>query len=880
VTAEPPRRQGFAASAVRATRWLAASSLAVLLAGCGVEANEDPLAPALRSRVAALIEAEAKEPFTPQNYAERVGTLWEWSNAFALADLGQLPVMLPRHVAEARAAAASGKPPEARLLQWLDADVRELAIKDADPDATGEVRFASSEPLAAGSWAEVSQTWTVGSRPLVAGGKVVIGRQLATDQAGFQADDPAGDNYVSIRASDPAARFRVTKAAIPGIHGAYRGSPPPVAFELEPGAVLDRGETVTVVYGDRRGGSRGFHVQTFATDELLLPLYLDLDGSGLELSPRWPHLAVVGGGASGVVALAPSVVAVGEAFDLVLRTEDARWSRATGRIPGYQVKLRDRVMARVPAGGAAVTRVAGLHLDAPGTYRFEVVADADGIEATSNPIWVESKPDRRILWGETHVHAGLSEGQGSAEAVFRYAREDARLDFLGYSEHDVWMDDSEWRTLDALARRYGEDGELVTFLGYEWTADREQGGHHNVFFRTPGRRRVAMQDAPLLADLYRGLAQANRPEDVLVIPHAHMPGDWTQSDPALERLVEIYSMHGSFEWFGNLYLKRGWRVGFIGASDEHRAMPGHSPGFGAFGPLLETGGVAAVIAPAKTRDAIFDALRGFSSYGTSGQRILLDARLDGHPMGTRQDAPVKRHVEVRAAGTSPIDRIDLVRDGEVVYSRRYLGVPLDATSSWLEVAFESSSEALGPVRDSPRPTRVWQGTLEVEGARVLDSATPGLDNRYEERFTRDEADPNRFHFRVLTRGRGDTVLLRVAGANAATTLRFALDATDELSAQGGEIRKPAHLPAQEVTLRLAELVDGRLEHELPVDVHVDRIALQVVDPGAPLDQAFEFTDTAPPGAAAYYYVRVTQLDGGRAWSSPFWVGGSDPARAQ
>ncbi len=27
----------------------------------------------------------------------------------------------------------------------------------------------------------------------------------------------------------------------------------------------------------------------------------------------------------------------------------------------------------------------------------------------------------------------------------------------------------------------------------------------------------------------------------------------------------------------------------------------------------------------------------------------------------------------------------------------------------------------------------------------------------------------------------------------------------------------------------------------------------------------------------YYYVRVTQLDSGRAWSSPFWVGEGKPA---
>ena len=54
--------------------------------------------------------------------------------------------------------------------------------------------------------------------------------------------------------------------------------------------------------------------------------------------------------------------------------------------------------------------------------------------------------------------------------------------------------------------------------------------------------------------------------------------------------------------------------------------------------------------------------------------------------------------------------------------------------------------------------------------------------------------------------------------------------------------------------------------------HVDAIRLQTIDPEGSLDQTFRFTDLESPGQGDYYYVRVTQLDGGRAWSSPFWVG--------
>jgi hypothetical protein len=76
----------------------------------------------------------------------------------------------------------------------------------------------------------------------------------------------------------------------------------------------------------------------------------------------------------------------------------------------------------------------------------------------------------------------------------------------------------------------------------------------------------------------------------------------------------------------------------------------------------------------------------------------------------------------------------------------------------------------------------------------------------------------------------------------------------------------------EATFPFDELVDGRLERPVPVDVHPDRILIQTVDPEAPLDQRFEWRAAEPPAPGDYVYLRVTQLDGGRAWSSPFFFG--------
>ena len=78
----------------------------------------------------------------------------------------------------------------------------------------------------------------------------------------------------------------------------------------------------------------------------------------------------------------------------------------------------------------------------------------------------------------------------------------------------------------------------------------------------------------MLPQLYEGLRAENDLDDVLIIPHAHNAGDWTRNDPKLEKLVEVSSLHGTFEWFGNLYLKSGFRSASSAAPTTIAPTPG------------------------------------------------------------------------------------------------------------------------------------------------------------------------------------------------------------------------------------------------------------------------------------------------------------------
>ena len=72
---------------------------------------------------------------------------------------------------------------------------------------------------------------------------------------------------------------------------------------------------------------------------------------------------------------------------------------------------------------------------------------------------------------------------------------------------------------------------------------------------------------------------------------------------------------------------------------------------------------------------------------------------------------------------------------------------------------------------------------------------------------------------------------------------------------------------------LRELTDGKSRWDREVTGFRESVTLRRLRTDSALDHEFEFTDTDSPRQGDYYYVRVKQLDGGMAWSSPIWVGG-------
>jgi len=316
---------------------------------------------------------------------------------------------------------------------------------------------------------------------------------------------------------------------------------------------------------------------------------------------------------------------------------------------------------------------------AEGTARIEARGPG-GIEGAANPL-VVSATLPRVYWGDLHGHSGLSDGTGTPEDYYLYARDIAALDVAVLTDHDHWgmrplsRTPELWERIRGQVQAFHEPGRFVTLLGYEWTSW-IQGHRHVLYFEDHGQVLSSVDPAfesPLqLWDALRG-------QPALTITHhtagAPIATNWEiPPDPELEPVIEISSVHGSSEApdsprvisrpvagnFARDALDRGYRLGFVGSGDSHDGHPGlahlASP----------NGGLVAILAEELTREAVLAALRARRVYATNGPRILLHATLDGAPMGAVVGPSPESALEVLVVAPAALERLDLVRSGEVV----------------------------------------------------------------------------------------------------------------------------------------------------------------------------------------------------------------------
>lgn len=704
-------------------------------------------------------------------------------------------------------------------------------------------------------WAEMSPdgpviagetgTWTIayhaGKHGIDDGGVIKFAWRDVSDWQYPQFDDPSAPAYATVATDGPATlrpRFEKQRYVRP-----WRLCVTVDVFDDS----LSEGDTITLTIGDRSGGSPGSRAQTFCKEAFEFRVSVDWCGTWVYTEVPSPVFPIVNGAPSKLVVVGPSVTTPGEPAWCGVKLEDV-WGNPCRDYIG-EVQLGAQGLEGLPDRYTFVPddqgthRFEGVTAAEPGTYT--VSAAASGLTAESNPlVCVPSIDGPRPFWGDLHGQSEETVGTNPVSSYFTFARDQALVDFAGHQGNDFQITEAVWDEIKSQANGHNDPGRFVAFVGWEWSGNTPVGGDHNVYY--PGddgplhrSSHVLIEDKSDLetdcqhvTDLY----EAFKGKDVLLVPHVggrYANLEW--HDPDLEAVVEVYSEWGEFEWFLKEAIEKGYRVGFTCGSDDHKGRPGAAySGSGSFGVY---GGLTCVQSDDLTREGLWKAIKARRCYGTTGQRILIEASADGHPIGSAYETTKGPTIDVKVIGTTPIERIDIVRGIDDLYA-----YPEDPKRSEKRVRVAWSGQR---IRARNRLVR-WDGGLTVEGGTIADVEGYAFDTPAE--GIRATAD-NAITWQSVTTGDADGVLFDLEGGDDAKIL--------------------FDTPVLERSVTLGTLKHG------PVTVDAGGVDMKVVFEMAPEGVGKEaqvtFTDEDAPRGTTPYWIRVTQTDGAKAWVSPFYV---------
>lgn len=341
-----------------------------------------------------------------------------------------------------------------------------------------------------------------------------------------------------------------------------------------------------------------------------------------------------------------------------------------------------------------------------------------------------------IYWGDLHGHSKLSDGRGSPEEYYRYAHDEAHLDFCALTDEidhapasrTGVMTEESWTGIKQVTKAFHKPGEFVTFLGLKrpvpsW--DERTPGTVAIYYKGdsgplaaskhPPRdwlRPGAVRSVEEMEQLWAALKGTACLTVILHSGSARQGFAWSKASPkyAFDG-IEVYSKWGSCEAPGAPFpisdgvgrgsrsggtahdaLNAGFRLAFLGGSGTYFSMPGANVWENDWANALryEKSGLTAVSAAELTREAVFTALKNRSCYATTGERIQLEFEVNGQGMGSVVAGAERLRLHARVRGTREVKRVEVFRNGEVAHRKiggreeveLYLDEPAPAVATW------------------------------------------------------------------------------------------------------------------------------------------------------------------------------------------------------
>ena len=311
-------------------------------------------------------------------------------------------------------------------------------------------------------------------------------------------------------------------------------------------------------------------------------------------------------------------------------------------------------------------------------------------------------------FGGLHSHTNLSDGTGTPNDAYAWARDNAKADYLAITDHSNWLEgdkdlinetitdvslstSAEWKQLHQVADTFNKDGEFVAIAAYEmtWSGSTGGWGHINTY-NTPwfASRSNSKMD---LKSYYAKLAQS--PQSISQLNHPGTTfgdfsdfGYYTPEADNVVNLIEVGNGEGAVRSSGywpsyNSYtraLDKGWHVAPTNNQDNHKGNWVNS-----------NTARTVIVAPNLTRESLYEAMSNRRVYATEDENLSIDYTVNNQPMGSILSSPSTLNAKINISdpdSTDVIGKVSVIVDGGVVLATK----TFTTNSAQWEVAFDTS----------------------------------------------------------------------------------------------------------------------------------------------------------------------------------------------
>lgn len=322
-----------------------------------------------------------------------------------------------------------------------------------------------------------------------------------------------------------------------------------------------------------------------------------------------------------------------------------------------------------------------------------------------------------VYYGHLHNHCSVSDGTGTPDQAYNYARYTGKLDFFSLADHSSAITATEWTSMKAAADKYNQDGVFTALCGFEWT--------ENVL----GHVAVINSDNYITTaspyNTFSGLCNwLNSNECVAFFNHpgrnnstglefdhfTSIPTNkfvgmelWNKTDrfPVYYYTDGYYPNDGNKSWIDEA-ISRGWKIGASGSEDNHSGTWGTA-----------TNSKLAVLAPANNRTEIYNALKARRFFTTYDRNLALSFKIGGNEMGsTITGASYDLNILAADADGEMFTEVKLLKNGTLLQSWAPYSAQVNITSQMTftngEYYYIMVKQADG---DEAISSPIWVGTV-------------------------------------------------------------------------------------------------------------------------------------------------------------------------